>query len=284
MKTIRLLYPDHVSGGLDTYYFGANLLQYILPQNANQPIVKVEIAPPDGKEKNVTNGIYAESEVLAGVQDAQSKLANEKPDRVITIGGNCMVSLAPFDYLHGLYKNTGIIWIDAHPDVSTVNDGYPNAHAMVLGSLMGYGASQLSAQMKNPVFKAEDILYIGLQPLHDYQKHFLDATGVKYKIQDKSFVSDDEIQSFMRQYDHILVHFDIDVLDENMFHSTYFANPELVGDGAGGGKMTMEKLAQILSLITNQSDVVGFTIAEYLPFDEHKLHKMLAGLSLFTEQ
>ena len=37
----------------------------------------------------------------------------------------------------GKYDNVGIIWIDAHPDVSTVNDGYPNAHAMVLGSLMG---------------------------------------------------------------------------------------------------------------------------------------------------
>ena len=283
MKTIRLLYPDHVSGGLDTYYFGANLLQYILPQNANQPIVKVDIAPPDGNKKNVTNGIYAESEVLAGIQDAQSKLASEKPDRVITIGGNCMVSLAPFDYLHGLYKNTGIIWIDAHPDVSTVNDGYPNAHARVLGSLMGYGASQLSAQMKNPAFKAEDILYIGLQPLHDYQTKFLNETGVKYRIQDKSFVSDDEIQSFMQRFDHILVHFDIDVLDEHLFHSTYFANPELVGDGAGGGKMTMEKLSQILSLITNQSDVVGFTVAEYLPFDEHKLHKIFAGLKIFTE-
>ena len=56
MKTIRLLYPDHVSGGLDTYYFGANLLQYILPQNPNQPVVKVDIIPPNSKEKTVTNG------------------------------------------------------------------------------------------------------------------------------------------------------------------------------------------------------------------------------------
>lgn len=37
MKTIRLLYPDYVSGGLDTYYFGANLLAHILPENKNQP-------------------------------------------------------------------------------------------------------------------------------------------------------------------------------------------------------------------------------------------------------
>ena len=137
MKTIRLLYPDHVSGGLDTYYFGADLLQYILPQNPNQPVVKVDIIPPNSKEKAVTNGIYAEKEVLLGIRDAQEKISKENPDRIITIGGNCMVSLAPFDYLHGKYKNVGIIWIDAHPDVSTLNDGYPNAHAMVLGSLLG---------------------------------------------------------------------------------------------------------------------------------------------------
>ena len=47
MKTIRLLYPDHVSGGLDTYYFGANLLQYIIPENPDQPLVKVDIKEPD---------------------------------------------------------------------------------------------------------------------------------------------------------------------------------------------------------------------------------------------
>ena len=52
MKTIRLLYPDHRSGGLDTYYFGANLLQHILPRNDNQPLVKVDIAPPDGKGRD----------------------------------------------------------------------------------------------------------------------------------------------------------------------------------------------------------------------------------------
>lgn len=283
MKTIRLLYPDHVSGGLETYYFGANLLQYILPENKNQPIIKVEITPPDGKEKAVTNGIFAEDEVFAGIRNAQAKLESEQPDRVITIGGNCMVSLAPFDYLHGRYENTGIIWIDAHPDVSTVNDGYPYAHAMVLGSLLGHGAGQLSDQMKHPKFKPEEILYVGLQPLHDYQEKLLNDMGVDYRVQDRAFVSDDEISAFMKQFDHILVHFDIDVLDEHFFHSTYFANPKLVGDGAGGGKMRLEKLGQIFQLITESADVVGFTVAEYLPFDEERLHKMLCGIKLFTE-
>lgn len=283
MKTIRLLYPDHVSGGLETYYFGANLLQHILPENNHQKLVKVEVTPPDGKEKEVKNGIFAEDEVLAGIQDAQNKLASEKPNRIITIGGNCMVSLAPFDYLHGIYENTGIIWIDAHPDVSTVEDGYPNAHAMVLGSLMGHGAAQLSRQMKNQKFKPEEILYVGLQKLHDYQEKFLRDTGVDYMVQDQVFMSDDAISAFIKRFDHILVHFDIDVLDEQFFHSTYFANPGLTGDGSGGGKMTMEKLSDVLSLITDNSDVVGFTIAEYLPFDEHRLHKIFAQIPLITQ-
>ncbi len=139
MKTIRLLYPDFLSGGLETYYFGANLLSHILPANEKQPLLKVEIAPPDGKERGVTDGIYAKEEVVAGIRQAAEVLEKAKPDRIITIGGNCMVSQAPFDYLHGIYDNLGIIWIDAHPDVSAAADGYPNAHAMVLGALMGYG-------------------------------------------------------------------------------------------------------------------------------------------------
>lgn len=282
-KTIRLLYPDYVSGGLDTYYFGANLLAHILPKNENQPLLKVEIPPPDGKERSVTDGIYAKEEVLAGIKNAMSVINEAKPDRIITIGGNCMVSQAPFDYLHGIYENTGIIWIDAHPDVSTVKDDYPNAHAMVLGSLMGYGDSSLSDLMKNRKFKADEILYVGLQGLHDYQKKFLQDAGVDFKVQTEEFVSDEEIRTFMNRFEHVLIHLDIDVLDASLFHSTYFANKNLVGDGSGSGKMTMEKLTAVLKCITDNADVVGLTIAEYLPFDEHKLHDMFSEINIFTE-
>ncbi len=73
------------------------------------------------------------------------------------------------------------------------------------------------------------------------------------------------------------------MLDAKLFHSTYFANPELVGDGSGSGRMTMAELGDILQLIFNNSDVVGLTIAEYLPFDEHKLSQMFEGLDIFKD-
>lgn len=283
MKTIRLLYPDYLSGGLDTYYFGANLLSHILPQNESQPLLRVELAPPDGRERPVTEGIYARDEVTAGIQQARKVIQKARPDKIITIGGNCIVSQAPFDYLHGIYENAGIIWIDAHPDVSTAKDQYPNTHAMVLGSLMGCGEKTLTDLMQNRPFRPDEILYVGLQGLHDYQEQFLRERNVQYKVQTEDFVSDEEITAFARRFQHLFIHLDIDVLDAGLFHSTYFANSELVGDGSGGGRMTLEKLSQVLKLITETSDVAAFTIAEYLPFDEHRLNKMFGDIKLFTE-
>ena len=165
-----------------------------------------------------------------------------------------------------------------------MNDGYPNAHAMVLGSLLGCGDSSLSDLMKNSKFKADDILYIGLQGLHNYQEKFLKDRNVNYSVQTEKVISDDEIQNFMCRFDHMLIHLDIDVLDASLFHSTYFANTELVGDGSGSGRMTMETLAGTLKCITENTDVVGFTIAEYLPFDEYKLHNMLADINIFNDR
>ncbi len=284
MKTIRLLYPDWLSGGLTTYYFGANLLQHILPANPDQPTIKVDIAAPDGTERLIEDGILAKSEVLAGIKAAQKVIADSQPDRIITIGGNCLVSHAPFDYLHGLYPDVRILWIDAHPDVSVPQNGYPNAHAMVLGALMGAGEPSLSAALKNPAFNPGDLLYVGLQSLHDYQAKFLDDLGVNYKVQTENFVSDNDIQAFVKGSDHVLVHLDIDVLDPRCFHSTYFANPELVGDGSGGGRMTLQQLESILKLVSDNSDIVGFTIAEYLPFDEERLSRMFGKLKLFSQR
>lgn len=283
MKTIRLLYPDWLSGGLETYYFGANLLQHILPANPNQPLVKVEVARPDGQPRTIQDGIAGKNEVLSGIRAAQKVIEENRPQKIITIGGNCLVSQAPFDYLHGLYPDAGIIWIDAHPDVSMAKDGYPNAHAMVLGALLGKGEKSMVEMLKNPPFKPNELLYVGLQGLHDYQAQFLDELGVNHKIQTEKFLTGEEIATFTEKFDHILVHLDIDVLNPQYFHSTYFANPELVGDGSGGGKMRPDQLSQILQTISRSSDIVGFTVAEYLPFDEERLSKMFGSLELFTK-
>lgn len=283
-KTIRLLYPESVSGGLSTYRLGARLMAAMLPENETQPLVKIDVPALGKTGPTITNGIASEAAVLEGIRKARAALEKEAPERVVTVGGNCIVSLASFDHLHALYPEAGILWIDAHPDVSLPENGYPNAHAMVLAALLGRGAPSLAKELKNPAFGAKDLLYIGLQGLHDYQQKFLDDAGVDYAVQTEAFVSDERILAFLTEHPQVFVHLDIDVLDPAFFHDTYFANPELVGDGSGGGRMTIEELGRILRIVSEKVETPAFTIAEYLPFEAERLANVFESLPLFTDK
>lgn len=283
-KTIRLLYPESVSGGLSTYRLGARLMAAMLPENETQPLVKIDVPALGKTGPTITNGIASEAAVLEGIRKARAALEKEAPERVVTVGGNCIVSLASFDHLHALYPEAGILWIDAHPDVSLPENGYPNAHAMVLAALLGRGAPSLAKELKNPAFGAKDLLYIGLQGLHDYQRKFLDDAGVDYAVQTEAFVSDERILAFLTEHPQVFVHLDIDVLDPAFFHDTYFANPELVGDGSGGGRMTIEELGRILRIVPEKVETPAFTIAEYLPFEAERLANVFESLPLFTDK
>lgn len=283
-KTIRLLYPESVSGGLSTYRLGARLMAAMLPENETQPLVKIDVPALGKTGPTITNGIASEAAVLEGIRKARAALEKEAPERVVTVGGNCIVSLASFDHLHALYPEAGILWIDAHPDVSLPENGYPNAHAMVLAALLGRGAPSLAKELKNPAFGAKDLLYIGLQGLHDYQRKFLDDAGVDCAVQTEAFVSDERILAFLTEHPQVFVHLDIDVLDPAFFHDTYFANPELVGDGSGGGRMTIEELGRILRIVSEKVETPAFTIAEYLPFEAERLANVFESLPLFTDK
>lgn len=283
-KTIRLLYPESVSGGLSTYRLGARLMAATLPENETQPLVKIDVPALGKTGPTITNGIASEAAVLEGIRKARAALEKEAPERVVTVGGNCIVSLASFDHLHALYPEAGILWIDAHPDVSLPENGYPNAHAMVLAALLGRGAPSLAKELKSPAFGAKDLLYIGLQGLHDYQRKFLDDAGVDYAVQTEAFVSDERILAFLTEHPQVFVHLDIDVLDPAFFHDTYFANPELVGDGSGGGRMTIEELGRILRIVSEKVETPAFTIAEYLPFEAERLANVFESLPLFTDK
>mgnify|MGYP003069491552 FL=1 len=283
-KTIRLLYPESVSGGLSTYRLGARLMAATLPENETQPLVKIDVPALGKTGPTITNGIASEPAVLEGIRKARAALEKEAPERVVTVGGNCIVSLASFDHMHALYPEAGILWIDAHPDVSLPENGYPNAHAMVLAALLGRGAPSLAKELKNPAFGAKDLLYIGLQGLHDYQRKFLDDAGVDYAVQTEAFVSDERILAFLTEHPQVFVYLDIDVLDPAFFHDTYFANPELVGDGSGGGRMTIEELGRILRIVSEKVETPAFTIAEYLPFEAERLANVFESLPLFTDK
>ena len=205
------------------------------------------------------------------------------PDKIITLGGDCLVSQVPFDYLHGKYQDKlGIIWIDAHPDISNP-EVFNHEHAMVLGNLLGKGDSELASLVKNP-FTSSSVLYVGLQQPNKNEILLLEDMNLNYKIQAEKPLTINEIKTWIKEnnFEYVAIHLDLDVLDPNEFRMIYFAEPLIENFGAVGGKMSLQQLSETMAGISKTSEIVGLTIAELLPWDVKNLKELLAKFDIFN--
>ncbi|MDT0652612.1 arginase family protein [Staphylococcus epidermidis] len=281
-NTIRLIAPDWQSGGKEAYYHGAELLSWLIPNTHKQPEFKIDVSEPNVEKLELENGVYGQSQIVNNVKQAQHILNQEQPDKVITLGGNCMVSQAPFDYLNNIYgDNLGIVWIDTHPDISYPKD-YTNEHAMVVANLLGEGDTELSKLVSSPL-STNQFLYVGLQKLLNFEVENLKQLNFKYKVQGNNSYNYKDIQQWIddNNFEKIAIHFDIDVLNPEEFRSTYFAEPNVDEFPSAAGKMSLSRLSEILQGLFTNNDVVGFTIAEYMPWDEINLKDILKDLDIF---
>lgn len=65
-----------------------------MPPNPQQPEFKVDLPAPGLQHPQTVHG---EPEVLQGLEQAQNIIAEQQPERIITLDGTCLVSLPAFD-------------------------------------------------------------------------------------------------------------------------------------------------------------------------------------------
>ena len=200
-KTLRLIYPQWQGGMNPNYYLGSHILKLILPKGKSD---EIEVPVSENFTENyIKNKINNPDIIIKQLEIAYSILEIKNPDKIITIGGDCSVSQSSFDYLHGKYKNKkiGILWIDAHPDISTPND-FEHEHAMVLGNLLGDGASDFAKIVKNP-FKYEQIMYAGLikKKCLSYENKYLDEKKIKFATPEDLIKDNSIIVIGLRKWD-----------------------------------------------------------------------------------
>jgi arginase len=289
-KTLRLLFPQWQSGGDPSYMLGARLLAWLAPE-ADGPVEEVAVAEPDGKPLDVSDGILARDVVVSQFKDARRLIDRHQPDRIVVLGGDCGVDLAPFAYLNERYGgDLAVLWIDAHSDLFS-NKVFPNSHAHVLGSLMGQGDPEFLSAVKTPI-KPGNALIAGWRKLPDKfseLQDFEDELAGRMHIQrvgPEKLVGDSEpVLSWLRATGakHVAVHFDLDVLDANLFRSLTFSKPGVpapTDDDIQAGRMTLPQVVALLADVAKEVDVVGLGITEHTPWDAIALRKALAELPL----
>lgn len=278
-KTVRLLMPQWQGGNMGVSYpLGARLLAWLAPES-DAPLLEVPVEPYDGTELPMEDGVQGRRAILGQLRAARHLLDAYAPKRVITFGGDCLVSQPAFAYLNELYDGKlGVLWIDAHPDVMTPRQ-FPHAHAMVLGNLLGEGDAEMAREVKVPL-DPKRVMFAGVDEMRDSEAEPVIRLGMRRASSAELAERSDPIVQWLKENHirHLAVHFDLDVLNPATFRSLLFNNPNGDVIDAPAGKMTLDQIVRITNDAAVHADIVGFTFAEHMPWDDINLKNMMARL------
>jgi len=281
-KNIRVVMPLWQGGNNPAYSMGAKLLDWLSPQT-DEPVFRVPVNEPNGPLP-VENGMTGRSEVKEHLQKVWKIIDEQQPDSIVTLGGDCLVSLVPFAYLAEKYGDRlGILWIDSHPDVQTPEQ-YGNAHAHVLGALLGQGDPDLTDYVKKPV-PSKNVMIAGIHHPLEHEAKFLSENGIATCSPEEVKRGAESVKKWIDSQGiaFLAIHIDLDVLDPRNFRSVLFARPGRGKDDFGGvaeGELDIADILALLKSATDLAEPVGLTIAEHLPWDAINLKSMLEELPL----
>lgn len=289
-KTVRLIYPQWQGGNVSSlipevknpkdaslgYMLGAQLLDVLAPQNSAQKRITIPISTEIG-ERTVQEGIYDRNIIAQQTSTAVEMLKIEDPDRIITLGGECSVSVVPFTFLADKYRNdVAVVWIDAHPDITLPGEAYPGYHAMAVTALMGKGDNKILSSLPASIAPS-NILFIGLR---DWERNEIKVRQKEYGIKNLTV---EEVQTDSRAVlewikqtgaKHILIHFDMDVLEPSEI---------IPAVGVVNNGLKMAEVARIINDINTHAQIDALTVAEPMPRIAINLRNMLGEIKLFSE-
>jgi arginase len=103
------------------------------------------------------------SKVTQAVRE-KIKTVCKKGHLALTLGGDHSIGMATVSGACSVYPNLGVIWVDAHADINTVEStDSGNLHGMPVSFLLGLGSKVKEFEWLKPCLKVNKIVYIGLR-------------------------------------------------------------------------------------------------------------------------
>lgn len=216
------------------------------------------------------------------LSSALSILKEKDPQRVIVIGGECSVSLAPFKYMINKYgsDNVAMIWIDAHPDLTLPGDPGENAiafHEMPVShilNLKGCDEGIMKMMPENGNLKLKNHLYLGLRASSEAAANRIKEFNLEKLTPEEFRAHPNKLNEFIKKSgcSKVIVHLDLDVLEPSDLYCA-------VGKDANG--MLVKELVDSMNRISSSAEVVALTIAEHMPLIQIKMREMFNEFSIF---
>jgi arginase len=194
--------------------------------------------------------------------------AKLNPARIATLGGECSVSVAPFSALADRYGNDlAIIWIDG-----TGDSEYPGYHAMAVSALTGHGDLDVQAVLPATV-SPHRVALVGLHSWTADDYAHVAEWGLQFFSPDELRESSTALMAWLARTGctRVAIHFDVDTIDSNEI---------VLGLGPEPNGLASAQVRRIVTDIDQATDVVGFTIAEFIPRQVTHLQQIVKGVPL----
>lgn len=284
VSTIRLIYPQWQGGMVDHwmpdipaedasrgYYLGAQLLNFLAPESSQETIeIPVSL---DINDRQTDKGVSARRVILKQTKAALEKLCETNPEKIVTLGGECSVSVVPFTFLAGKYPDdVAVVWIDAHPDVNLPYDNYKGYHAMALTACLGMGDEEIIRTLPGR-YDASRALIVGVRSWDEGMKERQKELGIKGLSPEEVAEDSSAILEWLKStgVSKVVIHFDLDVLDPAEI---------IAGVGVEPDGMKINEVVRAINDIASEYDLVGLTVAEPMPRVAIKIRNMLNQLPL----
>ena len=286
-KVLRLLYPQWQGGTFPSYIYASQLLNFILPKGNNTETIEAPVnLELDKQEKS--NGVKNEKILLKQIENTYNLLEIKNPEKIVTLGGDCGVSQAPFDYLHSKYPELGIIWIDAHPDIQQPTEKMDLEFAMIMGNLLGDGAPQFAKIVKHP-FKYNELMLAGFIKKNclKFEKEYIEEKKIRYATPQDLEKDSSPIINWIKEnkFKHLCIHLDLDVLSPKYFMSNVYhmPNPPKFDFEPAVGELDLKTVTRIINDAGKEAEMVGFSIAEYFPWDILHMREEFSKIDILNE-
>jgi arginase len=251
---LSLLLPEWQGYGVDaSVAAGARQVAGLFPKGAF-----VEIDAPDAETLTSEEGVLGLASIAPRVRRTLAALTARQPRRIFTVGGTCGVELGPVSYLNARYRgDLAVVWLDAHADLNTpATSPSGHFHGMVLRTLLGAGPSALVEVLPRRLAPTQVIL-AGARDLDRDEVTFVSDAAVSL-LPPADVIVPDRVAGRIRAggFTRVYVHLDLDVLDPLEFPDALIRTP---------GGLSLDNVVAIVEQLTDEFDVVGFSLVEFRP-------------------
>ncbi|MBE9156188.1 arginase family protein [Nodosilinea sp. LEGE 06152] len=255
-KTLNLFFPQWQGSARLELYEGAKLLYDVLHHKIPFEQVPVSLTYSLTSDENILGYNQISSQLL----DACRVIQAHSPERILTIGGDCGVEIAPISFLNARHdQSLSVIWLDAHSDLNTPSSS-PSAHfhGMPLRVLLGHGDTRI-VNCAFSTLRPEQVFLVGTREFDLAEKDLIQQEKLTiFSAEDINLENFSNVFSALSKSDSgkIYIHLDLDVIDPKEFPHVACSTP----DG-----IHIDKLKNFLVFLRQNFNVVGCSVLEFLP-------------------